>query len=465
MIGLGTMGRNFLLNVAENGFSAVGYDLDAEKRQLLLDEGKGFPLASAENLEQFIAKLTAPRSIMMLVPAGKAVDAVIADLLPHIQTGDLIIDGGNSHFADTDRRESELAAKGLGFLGVGVSGGEEGARRGPSIMPGGSREYYARIAPIFEAVSAKVVGEPCVAYIGASSAGHFVKMVHNGIEYAIMQVLAEAYDLMSRSFKMTSSEIADVFGEWNRGELNSFLVEISETVLRKIDSETGNPLVEMILDTAGQKGTGKWTSQAALDYGIPIPTIDSAVSLRQISALRTLRLSIAERFDCGAGERSVKSERGENLAALRNSVFGAFIASYAQGLSLLAAVSVERGYSLNLEAIARIWRGGCIIRSALLQDIREAYVANPGLPNLLLDEKFGERLGGLMVDWRKAVSIFSASGIPASCIASALFYTEAFASRRLPANLVQAQRDFFGAHTYQRTDKEGTFHTSNWEEV
>lgn len=462
MIGLGTMGRNFLLNVVENGFSAVGYDLDAEKRRLLLEEGKGFPLAAAESIEGFIAKLAAPRSIMMLVPAGKAVDAVIADLLPYLQTGDLIIDGGNSHFADTDRRESALAAKGIGFLGVGVSGGEEGARRGPSIMPGGTREYYLRIAPIFAAVSAKVAGEPCVAYIGTGSAGHFVKMVHNGIEYAMMQVLAEAYDLMSRSFKMASSEIADVFGEWNRGELNSFLVEISETVLRKIDSETGNPLVEIILDTAGQKGTGKWTSQTALDFGIPIPTIDSAVSLRQISALRPLRLSIAERFDCGAGARSIMGETAENLAALRSSVLGAFIASYAQGLSLLAAASVERGYSLDLEAIARIWRGGCIIRSALLQDIRKAFAANPGLPNLLLDEPFGARLGALIADWRKAVSIFTESGIPASCIASALFYTEAFSSRRLPANLVQAQRDFFGAHTYQRTDREGTFHTGDW---
>ena len=464
MIGLGTMGRNFLLNVAENGFSAIGSDLDAEKRRLLLEEGKGFPLSAAESMSEFISRLAAPRSIMLLVPAGGAVDAVIGDLLPHLQTGDLIIDGGNSHFADTDRREGELAAKGIGFIGVGVSGGEAGARRGPSIMPGGKREFYEQIGPIFEAVSAKVDGEPCVAYIGKGPAGHFVKMVHNGIEYAMMQILAEAYDLMSRFFGMNHTEIADVFGEWNQGDLNSFLVEISETVLRKIDTETGNSLVDMILDTAGQKGTGKWTSQAALDFGIPIPTIDSSVSLRQISALRSLRLSISERFDCGGAQRPMTSDRPEYLATLRSAVLGAFIASYSQGLSLLAAASHEKGFGLDLEAIARIWRGGCIIRSRLLESIRQAFAANPELPNLLLDEQIASRQTGLIPEWRKAVSIFSDSGIPGSCIASALFYTEAIATRRLPANLVQAQRDFFGAHTYQRTDKEGIFHTPDWAE-
>lgn len=462
MIGLGTMGRNFLLNVAENGFAAVGYDLDAEKRRLLLAEGIRLPLETAESMEEFAAKLAAPRSIMLLVPAGKVVDAVIADLLPHLKAGDLIIDGGNSHFSDTDRREAELAGQGIGFLGVGVSGGEEGARSGPSIMPGGSREFYSRVASVFEAVSAKVDGEPCVAYMGRGSSGHFVKMVHNGIEYAMMQILAESYDLMSRAFSMSATEIADAFGEWNRGELNSFLAEISETVMRKSDPETENPLVEMILDTAGQKGTGKWTSQTAMDFGIPIPTIDSAVSMRQISALRTLRLSIAERFDCGIGGRSATGVGADNLSALRNAVLGSFIASYAQGLSLLAAASREKGYELDLEAIARIWRGGCIIRSRLLEDIRRAFATNPALPNLLLDEPFGARLGGLVTDWRKTVSLFTETGIPGSCIASALFYTEALATRRLPANLVQAQRDFFGAHTYQRLDRDGVFHTNDW---
>ncbi|MBA3600158.1 MAG: NADP-dependent phosphogluconate dehydrogenase, partial [Acidobacteria bacterium] len=296
MVGLGTMGRNFLLNVAEHGFSSVGFDLDAEKRRLLLEEGAGMKIAAAENIKEFVESLDAPRKIMLLVPAGKIVDGVIENLLPHLEKGDIVIDGGNSHFTDTETREKYLAEQGIEFIGVGVSGGEEGARHGASIMPGGKTEVYAHIAPILEAVSAKVNGEPCVAYMGASSAGHFVKMVHNGIEYGLMQILAETYDFMFRVLKMDYTEMSETFDKWNDTELNSFLVEITAEVLRKCDDETNKPLVEMILDKAAQKGTGKWTSQAAMDFGVPIPTIDSAVSMRQISAQKEVRVLIAEKF-------------------------------------------------------------------------------------------------------------------------------------------------------------------------
>jgi 6-phosphogluconate dehydrogenase len=300
MIGLGTMGRNLLLNVAEHGFSAVGYDLDPEKRNLLIDEGKDWAVSAAGSPKELVEQLASPRSIMVLVPAGRIVDSVIADLLPYLEKDDLVIDGGNSHFLDTERRQQFLAEKGVGFLGVGISGGEKGARFGPSIMPGGQREYYDRVKPIFEAVSAKVNDEPCVSYVGTGSSGHFVKMVHNGIEYGLMQILAETYDFMLRVLKMNYREMSQTFARWNNSDLNSYLVEITSTVLRKIDAETGKPLVEVVLDKAAQKGTGKWTSQAAMDLGVPIPTIDSAVSMRQISAQKETRVGIAQKLGCQA---------------------------------------------------------------------------------------------------------------------------------------------------------------------
>ncbi len=474
MVGLGTMGRNFLLNIADDGFSCVGYDLDAEKRRLLLEEGKGWDVAAAESPADLAGKLETPRSIMLLVPAGAVVDAVIEDLLPHLEKGDLIIDGGNSHYTDTERREAYLAGKGIGFLGVGVSGGEEGARLGPSIMPGGSREYYARVEPVFEAVAAKVDGEPCVAYMGSGSAGHFVKMVHNGIEYAMMQLIAETYDLLrnaERGMRNADSsgnsngsegvdlKVADIFADWNTGSLDSFLIEITATVLKKIDDETGNPLVEMILDTAGQKGTGKWTSQAAMDLGIPIPTIDSAVSMRQISAQKTLRVELAQRY---FSEEPINNFQLP-IDNLHDALFAGFLIAYAQGMSLLQAASEEKGYGLDLTEIAKIWRGGCIIRSAMLEDIRAAFAVDPALPNLLLDAKISEAVNDALPALRSTVSTFIANGIPAMCFSSALAYFDAFRSERLPANLTQAQRDFFGAHTYQRIDKEGVFHTADWD--
>ena len=460
MIGLGTMGRNFLLNIAEQGISGVGYDLDAAKRELLLKEGAGLPLAVGESLADFLSKLESPRNIMLLVPAGPIVDSVIAELLPHLDDDDLIIDGGNSHFTDTDRRMAE--AKGVGFMGIGVSGGEEGARHGASIMPGGKHEHYDRIAATLQAVSAKVNGEPCVAYMGAGSAGHFVKMVHNGIEYGMMQLLAETYDFMQHSLRMESTEMHRTFAEWNSGELNSFLVEITAQVLRKTDVETGKPLVSVILDTAGQKGTGKWTSQAAMDLGVPIPTIDSAVTMRQISARKAARIKISGEYQ-GMRTSSDAGRSRTSVGELKDALFCAFILTYAQGMSLLQAASAEKSFGLDLAEIARIWRGGCIIRSQLLEGIRKAYSAQPDLESLLLDKAFSNILNTRSGSLRKAVVAFNESGTPAACFSSALAYFDAFRTERLPANLIQAQRDLFGAHTYQRTDKEGTFHTADWE--
>ena len=463
MIGLGTMGRNFLLNIAEHGISSVGFDLDAGKRDLLLKEGSGMPVNVGSDLADFIAKLETPRNIMMLVPAGPIVDSVIADLLPHLEKDDLIIDGGNSHFTDTDRREADLAAKGVGFMGVGVSGGEEGARHGASIMPGGRRDFYDRVEATLQAVSAKVNGEPCVAYMGAGSAGHFVKMVHNGIEYGLMQIISETYDYMKRVLGMDDTAMSQTFAEWNDSELNSFLVEITATVLRKKDADTGNPLVEMILDTAGQKGTGKWTSQSAMDFGVPIPTIDSAVSMRQISGQKTTRGKIASKYSASLSNSKSEISNNESLEDLKSALLCAFVITYAQGLALLQQASTDKSYGLNLSDIAKIWRGGCIIRSALLEEMRVAYSADASLANLLLDDKFADLLSRHADSLRKTVSTFVSQGIAAMCFSSVLAYFDAFRTERLPANLIQAQRDFFGAHTYQRTDKEGTFHTPDWD--
>ena len=528
MVGLGTMGRNFLLNVAEHGFSCVGYDLDAEKVGLLNKEGADYTVEGVKTVEEFVAALEKPRKIMLLVPAGKIVDSVIEGLLPHLEKGDIIIDGGNSHFTDTEIREKDLNEKGFEFLGVGVSGGEEGARHGASIMPGGSKEAYAHVAPILEAASAKVNGDACVAYMGAGSAGHFVKMVHNGIEYGLMQILAETYDFMRRVLQMDYDEMSQTFGEWNNAELNSFLVEITAEVLKKRDADTGNPLVEMILDKAAQKGTGKWTSQAAMDFGVPIPTIDSAVSMRQISAQKEARTAIAEKYgdhepditnpptgddshtvsshpapdqakaerETNAAETSVSEQHKEKMdvpegsdketavasdeerdAAVRDEIlankkefiellkdtlFSSFIVTYAQGMSLLQTASEEKKYGLNLSEISKIWRGGCIIRSALLEEMRRAYETNPNLPNLILDDEFAGILSKNRDFWCKINNQFAVSQVPSLCLSSALSYFDAFRSKRLPANLIQGQRDFFGAHTYQRIDKEGTFHTPDW---
>lgn len=458
MIGLGVMGRNFLLNVAEKGFSGIGYDLDVEKRRLLLAEGRNFNLQTAESLPEFLEKLEVPRKVMILVPAN-VVDAVINDLIPQLSSGDIVIDGGNSFFVETERREKLLQENDLEFLGTGVSGGEEGARYGCAIMPGGKAEIYEVLRPIFEAVSAQVEGQPCVTHVGKSSAGHFVKMVHNGIEYGLMQLICEVYDILNRSFGLNYQEMADVFGEWNQGELGSFLIEITEKVLRKVDPQSENPLVEMILDTAGQKGTGKWTSQTAMDFGVPVPTIDSAVTMRQLSALKTQRVAFAAQVSVTKKQQHKVSF---DLNELKDALFVSSVITYSQGLSLLTTVSAEKDYQLNLAEISKIWRGGCIIRAKLLEDFRRAFSRNPQLQNILFDENFADLLSEKIESLRKVVSETTKNGLPIYCLMSSLAYFEALGSDRLPANLLQAQRDFFGAHTYQRIDREGIFHTADW---
>ncbi|MBK8810980.1 MAG: NADP-dependent phosphogluconate dehydrogenase [Acidobacteria bacterium] len=461
MIGLGTMGRNFLLNVGEKGISGIGFDLDPEKRKLLLDEGVGCDLRAAESLDDFLSKLERPRRVMILVPAN-AVDRVIDDLVERLEVGDIVIDGGNSHFPDTERREARLTALGVGFLGVGVSGGEEGARHGASIMAGGISGVYELVRPVLDSAAARVGSEPCAAFVGNGSAGHFVKMVHNGIEYGLMQLIAEAYDLMKRGFAMTNEEIADRFGEWNRADLNGFLIEITEAVLRKKDPETGADLVDMILDTAGQKGTGKWTSQAASDLGVPIPTIDSAVSMRQLSSRWSERIAASASLGV-IKPRTIDGEmRDDAVEFLRRGLHLAFVVTYAQGMALLQAASDEKDFELDMVEIAKIWRGGCIIRAALLEDIRKAFAAQPTLSNLLLSEAFRETVRANH-EYLKATVINAVScDVASMAFAASLNYLNAFATERLPANLIQAQRDLFGAHTYQRTDRDGTFHTPDW---
>ena len=463
MVGLGTMGRNFLLNVAEHGFTCLGYDLDAAKRSLLIEEGKEWSVAAAEDVPAFVAGLESPRRIMLLVPAGPIVDAVITELIPHLDPGDLVIDGGNSHFADTERREKLLNEKNIEFLGVGVSGGEEGARHGASIMIGGNPDVYEHVRPMLEAASAKVNGEPCAAHVGRSSAGHFVKMVHNGIEYGLMQLISEAYDLLKRGYRMDTAEVAALFDEWDQGELNSFLIEITATVLKKQDDRTGQPLVDLILDTAGQKGTGRWTSQVSMDLGVPIPTIDSAVTMRQISARKAERISAAKKLGVVVEELSVDEQlRGSTIEFVRDGLLSAFITTYAQGLALLRTASAEKNYELDMVEIAKIWRGGCIIRAKLLEDIRQAFAAEPDLENILVSDVFVPLLRKNQALLKAFVHFAASSDIPCMAAAASLNYLKAYSTERLPANLIQAQRDYFGAHTYQRVDEEGTFHTPDW---
>ena len=461
MIGLGTMGRNFLLNVAEHGFSCVGYDLDAAKRGLLLEEGKNYSISAADDLTAFIGSLETPRKIMLLVPAGPIVDSVINDLVPHLEKGDLIIDGGNSHYSDTERREALLAGNEIEFLGVGVSGGEEGARHGASIMVGGKPEVYEHVRPMLEAASAKVNGQPCAAYVGNSSAGHFVKMVHNGIEYGLMQLIAETYDLLHSGFQIRDMKAAELFERWNRGELNSFLIEITATVLKK-RAEDGRSLVSKILDTAGQKGTGKWTSETAMEFGVPIPTIDAAVSMRQISARKSERVEAAEILGVTQDVQIDETLGPDTVHFVESGLHLAFIITYAQGFSLLQAASKEKGYELDMAEITKIWRGGCIIRSAMLEDFRTAFEAKKDLMNLLVADNLITTIRNEQNILKATLKFAIAADVPCMAFASALNYLKAYASERLPANLIQAQRDFFGAHTYQRIDKEGTFHTEDW---
>jgi len=454
LVGLGVMGRNFILNVADNKFSAIGLDLDEDKVSSLLSEGEGRVVHATQDKLEFINKLTRPRKIMLLVPAGKAVDAVINDLKPHLSEGDIIIDGGNSFYTDTNRRFEELSMDNIHFFGAGVSGGAKGARKGPSIMPGGDKVAYEHIRPIFEAASAKVNGAPCVAHLGNGSAGNYVKMVHNGIEYGMMQLIAEAYDLMKRGLGMSNEELHATFTNWNAGRLQSFLIEITAEIFSQKDDLTNADLVDVILDKGKQKGTGKWTSQNAMDLGIPIPTVDVSVSMREVSSLKSMREKAESIY--GAASSKVNSI---TVAQVEEALYFSFIMAYAQGMQQLAAASEEYGYELDLEVISTIWRGGCIIRSGLLEKMRKAFNRNAGLQNLLLDEELAAEIEPLIVSTTSVVSGALKAGIPFSAMSAGLNYFNAFKSGRLPMNLVQAQRDHFGSHTYERTDREGVFHT------
>jgi 6-phosphogluconate dehydrogenase len=457
VVGLGVMGRNFLLNMAEHGFPVAGYDKDPEKTTLLQAEAAGLPVQWAQDVASFVKLLEVPRAVMLLVPAGPIVDNVIRDLLPHLEIGDLIIDAGNSHFTDTDIREKALLEKGIHFFGMGVSGGEEGARHGPSMMPGGPEAAYKRISNVLEATAAHVDGDPCVTYLGLHSAGHYVKMVHNGIEYGMMQLIAETYDFLRRGLGLTDDELGDVFDQWNQGELNGYLVEITSDIIRKVDEITGNPLVDVVLDSAKQLGTGMWTSQDALELQIPTPTIDTAVAMRNLSAQQDLRTAIGKRF---GGQLDVYTGmKDEMLEKTRRALYAGIILTYAQGFTQLAAASQAYAYHLNLASIARIWRGGCIIRSSLLEPIRSAYNHQPDLPHLLLDESLGNAVIERLPDLRQVVKTFTGLGLPAPAFMASLAYIDSLRSAHLPANLIQAQRDYFGAHTYERVDKRGVFHT------
>jgi 6-phosphogluconate dehydrogenase len=461
MVGLGVMGRNLVLNMADHGFTVSGYDKDADKVQILNSEAGSKKVVGAKNLEDFIASLRSPRVVMMLVPAGPPVDAVIRDVLPYLQAGDLIIDGGNSHFKDTDLRQNMLAGKGIQFLGVGISGGEYGARHGPSLMPGGPKEAYARVRPVFEAVAAQVEGAPCVAYLGPGSAGHYVKMVHNGIEYGLMQLIAETYDLMKRGLGLTDDELHEVYQEWNRSELNAYLLEITANIFCEEDEKTGKHLIDVILDEATQKGTGRWTSQDAMDLQVPAPTIDTAVAMRNLTMMKDERTAASRLL--GQPGAHFQGKRESLLGQLRGAFYAAMIITFAQGMADLRVASRVYSYNLDLETVASIWRGGCIIRAGLLKDIWAAFHEQPDLANLLLNPDLGKKVLDLRGSLVEVITTVLKLGIPCPGLMACLAYLDGYRSAWLPANLIQAQRDYFGAHAYERIDDKGVFHTQ-WEE-
>ncbi len=456
-MGLGVMGHMLALNMERHGFRVAGYDLDAEK---VKDFGTKYPgknLISCSTLDDFLSALEQPRRIMMMVPAGKPVDTAIASLRGALSPGDLLIDGGNTHFMDTDRRSKELEAKGIVYIGTGVSGGEYGALWGPAIMPGGQPEAWEMVKPIFETISARVENEPCVAYMGPRGAGHYVKMVHNGIEYGDMQIIAEAYDILNRGLGLETPRLHDVFSEWNDCELKSYLIEITADIFSRIDAETGRAIIDLILDEAQQKGTGKWASQNALDLGAPTPTINAAVESRIVSAYKDERHAASNVLT--GPDQDIVLDPEIVIDWVRDAIYAAKICSYAQGFNLMRLADMEYGYNLNFSEIARIWRGGCIIRARFLSDVRRAFKGNPKLTNLMMDPEFSKAINDRQVALRKVVALAAESGIPVPAFSSALAYYDSYRSGRLPANLTQAQRDYFGAHTYRRIDRPGIFHT------
>ncbi|MFD0616464.1 MULTISPECIES: NADP-dependent phosphogluconate dehydrogenase [Paenibacillus] len=460
VIGLAVMGKNLALNIESRGFTVSVYNRSREKTDDLVQEAQGKNLFGTYSVEEFVQSLETPRKILIMVQAGKATDATIEQLLPHLDQGDIIIDGGNAYFPDTVRRSKELEDKGFRFIGTGVSGGEEGALKGPSIMPGGQESAYQLVEPILTAISAKVNGDPCCTYIGPDGAGHYVKMVHNGIEYGDMQLICEAYDLLKNVLHVSAEELHEIFTEWNKGELDSYLIEITADIFSKYDPETKKPMVDVILDSAGQKGTGKWTSQSALDLGVPLSMITESVFSRFLSAMKEERVQASKVLN-GPKVSAFDGDRAAFIESVRKALFTSKIVSYAQGFAQMRAASDEYGWDLKYGNIAMIFRGGCIIRSRFLQNIKDAYDRDANLPNLLLDSYFKDIVENYQDAWRQVVSAAVANGVPVPGMSSALAYYDSYRTERLPANLLQAQRDYFGAHTFKRVDMEGTFHF-NW---
>ena len=459
IIGLAVMGENLALNLESKGFSVAVFNRTTEvTEKFAAGRAKGKNIQPTRTMGEFVAALKKPRIAMMMIKAGKPVDIVIGEIAPLLERGDVLIDGGNSLFTDTQRRGNELEGTGIHFVGMGVSGGEEGALKGPSLMPGGSRESWEIIAPIFRKIAAQVDGEPCCRYMGPDGAGHYVKMVHNGIEYGDIQLICEAYAILKDILEMQAPELADVFAEWNKGELDSYLIEITSEIFRKIDPDTGRPLVDMILDKAGQKGTGIWTLQSAIRQSVVISTINAAVEARVISSRKEER-EAASKILPQPRARKFTGNRTRFVDAIRDALYASKIVSYAQGMELLRSGSTEYKWNLNLGDIATIWRGGCIIRAKFLNRIVEAYQRDPALHNLLLDRYFTRAIRKAQRNWRVAVTTAIKHGVPVPAFSASLAYFDSYRSAWLPANLLQAQRDFFGAHTYERIDKPGVFHT------
>ena len=462
MIGLGTMGRNIVFNMNDHGYNVIGFDKNNSQVETLKTEAGTRNVSATANLDEFVNALKVPRVIMMLVPAGKVVDEVIAELKPFLSENDLLMDCGNSHFTDTNKRNEELAKSTIHFMGVGISGGELGARFGPSIMPGGPKNVYERVAKMLEAISAKVKDEPCVTWLGPGSAGHYVKMVHNGIEYGLMQLISESYHLLKVAGGMTNEELHSVFSKWNEGILQSYLIEITGDIFIQKDDLTSTLLIDRILDSAKQKGTGTWTSEDAMHLQVPITVIDVAVSMRDLSAYKKEREAAEQKMK--GPEIKFNADKNELVKNLEQSLYFSMITTYAQGMALLQVASKEYTYGLNMEKIAAIWRGGCIIRASLLEDIRTVFSQQPDLSNLLLSETFSQKLMQSQKGIRKVIQTAVETGIPLPAMMSALAYFDSYRSAWLPANLIQAQRDDFGAHTYERNDREGIFHT-HWNQT
>ncbi|MGZ4972381.1 MAG: decarboxylating NADP(+)-dependent phosphogluconate dehydrogenase, partial [Limisphaerales bacterium] len=461
-IGLAVMGQNLVLNMNDHGFTVAVFNRTVSKvDEFLNNEAKGTKVVGAHSIEEFIAKLKRPRRVMLMVKAGAPVDEFIEHLLPHLEKGDIIIDGGNSLFQDTERRVKYLESKGLQFIGTGVSGGEEGARNGPSIMPGGSRDAWPHVKDIFQGIAAKVDnGVPCCDWVGDGGAGHYVKMVHNGIEYGDMQVIGEAYQLMRDGLGMTADEMSQVFAEWNKGDLDSYLIEITANILKFKDAD-GQPIVDKIVDAAGQKGTGKWTVINSAELGIPITLIAEAVYARCVSALKNERIAAAKKLK--GPQKKISGDRAKFIENIRLALYGSKIISYAQGYMLMRAAAKEYKWNLNYGGIALMWRGGCIIRSRFLGKIKEAYDNDPKLTNLLLDKFFRGEIKKCQRGWRNVVAMAAKKGIPTPAFSTALNFYDSYRCENLPANLLQAQRDYFGAHTYERLDKaRGEFFHTNW---